>query len=105
MCGQCVGQCVSAHVNDKCILGCKGRRRGLFETALEVGGAHVSAAQRALDVLLEEPPVGLQHLRRLLVQGVLGVGLLREGHMGAASTDQIPDDLSLLRQCEHSSGI
>lgn len=77
MCGQCVGQCVSAHVNDKCILGCEGRRRGLFEAALEVGGSHVSSAQRALDVLLEQTPVGLQHLRCLLVQRIFRIGLLR----------------------------
>lgn len=48
----------------------------LFQTPLKVGGAHVSALQRALHVLLEEPPVCLQDFCRLLVQRVLGVRLL-----------------------------
>lgn len=51
----------------------------LFKTPFEADGAHVAAAQGAVDVLLKEPPVVLQDLRRLLVQRVLGVGLLGEG--------------------------
>lgn len=73
-----------------CVLGGGGGVEGggwaeLLQTPLEVGGAHVAALQRAVDVLLKEPPVRLQHLRRLLVQGVLGVRLLggrREGGRG-----------------------
>lgn len=59
--------------------GRRGRQRWdteLFQTPLKVGGAHVSALQRALDVLLEEPPVCLQDFCRFLVQRVLGVWLL-----------------------------
>lgn len=48
----------------------------LFKTSLEVGGAHVATSQRAVDVLLKQPPVRLQDLRRLLVQRVLRVRLL-----------------------------
>lgn len=62
--------------------GGRGRQRGdteLFQTPLKVGGAHVSALQRALDVLLEEPPVCLQDFCRFLVQWVLGVRLLGGG--------------------------
>ena len=54
----------------------------LFKTPLEVGGAHVSAPQRALDVLLEEPPVCLEDFCRLLVQRVLRVRLLQGGGWG-----------------------
>lgn len=50
----------------------------LFETPLEVGGAHISAPQGALDVLLEESPVCLQNLCCLLVQRILRVRLLEE---------------------------
>ena len=55
---------------------------GLLEAALKVGGAHVAAPQGALHVLLEEPPVALQHLCGLLVQGVLGIRLLMGEEMG-----------------------
>lgn len=51
----------------------------LFQTPVEADGAHVAAAQGAVHVLFKEPPVVLQHLRSLLVQGVLRVGLLGEG--------------------------
>lgn len=50
----------------------------LFQTPLEVGGAHVAPPQRALHILLKESPVGLQHLRCFLVQRVFWVGLLKE---------------------------
>lgn len=74
---------------------CVGVRRGqewgegggeLLQTPLEVGGAHVAALQRATHVLLKEPSVRLQHLRCLLVQGVLGVRLLggQKGEGGSA---------------------
>lgn len=53
----------------------------LFKTPLEVGGAHVSAPERAMDVLLEEPPVCLEDFCCLLVQRVLRVRLL-EGEDG-----------------------
>lgn len=56
-----------------------GVRVGLLEATLEIGGPHVAPPQGTLDVLLEETPVALQHLRRLLVQGVLGVRLLGGG--------------------------
>lgn len=54
----------------------------LFKTPLEVGGAHVTAPQRAMDVLLEEPPVRLEDFCRLLVQRILGVRLLQGGGWG-----------------------
>lgn len=63
-------------------LGGRRDRAGLLQTSLEVGGADVAASQRAVDVLLEEPPVRLQNLRCLLVQRVLRVRLLGvRGHM------------------------
>lgn len=66
----------------------------LFQTPLEADGADVAAAQRTVHVLLEEPPVVLQDLRRLLVQGVLGVGLLGEGQgAGLTTLVQLPVQL------------
>lgn len=65
--------------------GCRGRGGGesrdteLFKTPLKVGGAHVSAPQRAMDVLLKEPPVRLEDFCCLLVQRVLRVRLLHGG--------------------------
>lgn len=59
--------------------GVAGRWEELFKTPFEADGAHVAAAQGAVHVLLKEPPVVLQHLRRLLVERVLGVGFLGEG--------------------------
>lgn len=56
-----------------------GRWEELFKTLFEADGAHVAAAQGTVHVLLKEPPVVLQHLRRLLVERVLGVGFLGEG--------------------------
>ena len=44
-----------------------GQQEQLFQTAFEADGAHVAAAQRAVDVLLKEPPVVLHDLGRLLV--------------------------------------
>lgn len=54
----------------------------LFKTPLEVGGAHVSAPQRAMDVLLKEPPVRLEDFCCLLVQRILRVRLLEGGGGG-----------------------
>lgn len=48
----------------------------LFQAALEVGGPDVTTSHGALHVLFKQPPVVLQDLRGLLVQWVLGVGLL-----------------------------
>lgn len=66
---------------------CRGRGGGqsweLFKTPLEVGGAHVSTPQRAMDVLLKEPPVRLEDFCCLLVQRILRVRLLQGGGRGS----------------------
>lgn len=67
---------VSACVNDRCVWFGAPAQCELFQTPLEVGGPHVSAAQRPLDVLLKQPPVRLQNLRSLFVQRVFGIWLL-----------------------------
>lgn len=54
----------------------------LFKTPLEVGGAHVTAPQRAMDVLLKQPPVRLKDFCCLLVQRILWVRLLQGGGGG-----------------------
>lgn len=51
----------------------------LFKTPLKVGGANVAAPQRAMDVLLKEPPVRLEDLCCFLVQRILRVRLLLGG--------------------------
>lgn len=52
--------------------------RGSLEAAFEVGGADVAAPHGSLDVLFKQPPVALQLVGRLFVQGVLGVRLLHQ---------------------------
>lgn len=72
----------------------------LFQTPLKADGAHVAAAQGAVHVLFKEPPVVLQHLRSLLVQGVLRVGLLGEGQgagLSHSSSWQREAELELTR--------
>ena len=49
-----------------------------FEAPLEVHPVEVSPPHGPVHVLLEQPPVGLQLVRRLLVERVLGVGLQEE---------------------------
>lgn len=67
---------------------CRGRGGGqswdteLFKTPLEIGRAHVSAPQRALDVLLKEPSVCLEDFCCLLIQRILRVRLLQGGGRG-----------------------